>query len=220
MAAMGRKSSSKGQAPAAPVAPPKKGLNPLLLGAIVVAVLGVGGFAFWRGSDTPAASAKADGSTPAEGQGAVKTPPTPEIEAKTREVAAIGPHKQAELPPIPFRGYAPPRPPEVVTAAFHFAAEHPEVTSYVPCFCGCQQGGHNGNHDCFVHSRAANGDVIEWEEHGVECAVCIDVATRSRQMLASGASVRDIRAAVEKEFAPSFATMTPTPAPPAAEHAH
>ena len=108
--------------------------------------------------------------------------PTPEIEAMTKAVAAIGPHKQANLPPIPFRGYAPPRPPDVVTAAFVFAAEHPEMTSYVPCFCGCQQGGHKGNHDCFVRSRAANGDVIEWEEHGVECAVCIDVATRSRQL--------------------------------------
>ena len=93
------------------------------------------------------------------------------------------------------------------------------MLSYIPCFCGCQQGGHKGNHDCFVRSRAANGDVIEWEEHGVECAVCIDVATRSRQMHASGASVRDIRAAVEKEFSPNFPTMTPTPKPPAA-HSH
>jgi len=145
--------------------------------------------------------------------------PTPEIEAMTKAVAAIGPHKQANLPPIPFRGYAPPRPPDVVTAAFLFAAEHPEVTSYVPCFCGCQQGGHKGNHDCFVRSRAANGDVIEWEEHGVECAVCIDVATRSRQLLASGASVNDIRAAIEREFLPNAQTMTPTPKPPAA-HSH
>jgi hypothetical protein len=135
-------------------------------------------------------------------------------------VAAMGPHKQSNLPPIPFRGYAPPRPPEVVAAAFQFAAEHPEVLSYVPCFCGCEHSGHKGNHDCFVRSRATNGDVIEWDEHGVECAVCIDVATRSRQMLASGASVRDIRAAIEKEFAPNFPSMTPTLKPPSAEHAH
>jgi hypothetical protein len=220
---MGRKSSSKGQGPASPqAAAPKKGLNPLLLGAIVVAVLSVGAFAFLRGGDTPVAGASASAAaatTPAS-QGAVATPATPEIEASTKVVADMGPHTQANLPPIPFRGYAPPRPPEVVAAAFHFAAEHPEVLSYIPCFCGCQQGGHKGNHDCFVRSRAANGDVLEWEEHGVECAVCIDVATRSRQMLASGASVRDIRAAVEKEFAPSFPSMTPTPKPPTAEHAH
>jgi hypothetical protein len=145
--------------------------------------------------------------------------PTPQIIAATEASAKFGPHKQASLPPIPFAAYAPPRPPEVVTAAFHFAAEHPEVLSYVPCFCGCQQAGDKGNTDCFVRSRAANGDVIEWEPHGVECAVCIDVATRARQMHASGASVRDIRAAVEKEFGPHFPTMTPTPEP-AAAHSH
>ena len=52
---------------------------------------------------------------------------TPEIVAATEASAKFGPHKQASLPPIPFAAYAPPRPPEVVTAAFHFAAEHPEV---------------------------------------------------------------------------------------------
>jgi hypothetical protein len=35
-------------------------------------------------------------------------------------------------------------------------------------------------------------------------------------MHASGASVAQIRATVEKEFSPSFPTMTPTPKPPAA----
>ena len=140
----------------------------------------------------------------------------PEIIAATEAQAALGSHKQADLPPIPFQGYAPPRPVEVVTAAFQFAAEHPEVASYIPCFCGCQQGGHKGNTDCFVRSRAQNGDVIEWEPHGLECAVCIDVATRSRQMHASGASVTQIRAAVEKEFLPTASTMTPTPKPPTA----
>ncbi len=149
----------------------------------------------------------------------LKPEPTPEIEAATRAIAALGPHTQATLPPVPFRGYAPPRPPEVVTAAYQFAAEHPEVLSYIPCFCGCQQAGHRGNHECFVRSRAVNGDIIEWDEHGVECAVCIDVATRSRQLHASGASVADIRAAIEREFGPQSPTMTPTPKPPAG-HSH
>jgi uncharacterized protein with PCYCGC motif len=172
-------------------------------------------------ASTPAAATTPAPATPAPTANPVlaQAVPTPQIEAMTKAVAALGPHKQANLPPIPFRGYAPPRPPDVVTAAFMFAAEHPEITSYVPCFCGCQQGGHKGNHDCFVRSRAANGDVLEWEEHGVECAVCIDVATRSRQLLASGASVQDIRAAIEREFVPSAQTMTPTPKPPAA-HSH
>jgi hypothetical protein len=186
---------------------------------IAVAVIGIAVIAFWRGGNTPeATSAAANGTTPAADAPklAKGADPTPEIIAATEAQAALGPHKQADLPPIPFQGYAPPRPVEVVTAAFQFAAEHPEVASYIPCFCGCQNGGHKGNADCFVRSRAKNGDVIEWEPHGLECAVCIDVATRSRQMHASGASVAQIRATVEKEFSPSFPTMTPTPKPPAA----
>jgi hypothetical protein len=191
----------------------------------LAALMALGLFTYACGGATQAPAAGADpaAAEQAAASGAKVDPlhpaPTPEIEAATKAIAALGPHKQNNLPPIPFRGYAPPRPPDVVTAAFLFAAEHPEITSYVPCFCGCQQGGHKGNHDCFVRSRAANGDVIEWEEHGLECAVCIDVATRSRQMLASGASLPEIRAAIEREFVPNSQTMTPTPKPPAA-HSH
>jgi hypothetical protein len=190
--------------------------------APMAALLACSLFTFGCGGEAPAGSTTAQqqpAQPPTPASVAAAAVPTPEIEAMTKAVAALGPHTQATYPPIPFRGYAPPRPPEVVTAAFQFAAEHPEITSYVPCFCGCQQGGHKGNHDCFVRSRAANGDVLEWEEHGVECAVCIDVATRSRQLLASGASVTEIRAAIEREFLPTAPTMTPTPKPPAA-HAH
>ena len=105
---------------------------------------------------------------------------------------------------------------EVVTAAYEFAAEHPEILSYVPCFCGCENAGHEGNHDCFVKARNENGDVIAWDEHGVECTVCIDVANRSRQLYSSGASVTDIRSAIEKEFGPVYMGHTPTPDPPSA----
>lgn len=219
---MGRKSSAKGRPEReAPAAANPRGSSPYLLGAMLVAAaVGVAGLAFWRSTGTAVPGSTAAGSAPSPGAAASGAPatapqPTPEIEAAARAAAALGPHRQANLPPIPFRGYSPPRAPEVVTAAFHFAAEHPEIASYVPCYCGCERSGHRGNADCFVKSRAANGDVIEWEEHGVECAVCIDVATRSRQMLAVGLSARDIRAAIEKEFSPHFPSQTPTPRPPA-----
>ena len=183
---------------------------------VIIAIVGLAAFALSRGSQTtsPEPAAASAAAEKKDEKPATETA-SPEAEASARATAAFGPHKQASLPPIPFRGYAPPRPPAVVTAAFEFAAEHPEILSYVPCFCGCQQMGHRGNHDCFVRSRDANGDVVEWEEHGVECAVCIDVATRSRQMYSSGASVTDIRAAIEREFVPTSPVMTPTPKPPA-----
>jgi hypothetical protein len=186
------------------------------------ALLAIGLLAACSDAPAPATGQAAQSADPAAtaAQGVLaQAVPTPQIEAATEAIAALGPHTQATYPPVPFPAYTPPRPAEVVTAAYQFAAEHPEVLSYVPCFCGCQNGGHKGNHDCFVRSRAANGDVIEWEPHGVECAVCIDVATRSRQLYSSGASVADIRAAIEREFVPLAQTMTPTPKPPAA-HSH
>jgi hypothetical protein len=206
---MGRKSSGKSQNANLPGAasrnadtrqtqPAKSGPSPLILGAVLVAVVGVGIVAFWRpGTETPATSTADGATTPAKADSTASA----DAVAKAAANAKLGPRKQADLPAIPFQpGYAPPRSAEIVTAAYQFAADHPEILSYVPCFCGCERAGHQGNHDCFVKERAPNGDVVAWDPHGVDCAVCIDVANRSRQMHAAGASVRDIRAAVDKEF--------------------
>ena len=127
--------------------------------------------------------------------------------------AAVGP-----LPPLPRVGYAPARPMEVVQQVFEFAARHPEVLTYVPCYCGCENPrlGHKGNHDCFVKSRAANGMVTEWEPHGIGCQICIDVGREAMLLFNSGASVTSIRAAIEKKYGAYFGSSTPTPKPPPA----
>jgi hypothetical protein len=71
-----------------------------------------------------------------------------------------------ELPPFPVSPYPAQRPPEVIRAAYTFAARHPEVLHYVPCFCGCQNAGHHDNDDCFIKSRDKKG-VPTWEPHGM-----------------------------------------------------
>jgi len=205
---MGRKSSAKSSArpPSEPPAPAARSSTPLLLAGLVVIVAIAGGFAYTRsGRDVPAASGPAAAVAADAEQAAPAVPLTP--------------HKQANLPPIPFQAYTPPRPPDVVRAAYVFAAEHPEILSYVPCFCGCERSGHKGNEDCFVARRDAAGDVVEWEPHGLDCAVCLDVARDAQQMYSSGASVRDIRAAIEKKWASAAArgTHTHTPQPPKSE---
>jgi hypothetical protein len=73
-----------------------------------------------------------------------------------------------DLPPLPpfavaNSGY----PPDVVRAVHMFAAQHPDVLRYMPCFCGCQRGGHKGNDDCFVAGRDSAGKVKAWDTHGV-----------------------------------------------------
>jgi hypothetical protein len=202
---MGRKSSAKAKTPtsAPPPGDEPRGKAPVAIAAVVVIALAVGVFTYLSDS-TPSEAQQAGTSAALQ----VPERPTP---------ADLKPHPQENLPVLNFPGYATARPPDVVKAAYKFAAEHPEILSYVPCFCGCERMGHRGNEDCFVKARDVNGDVVQWEDHGMECAVCLDVATRSRQLYASGASVSDIRAAIEKEFKPLSTNHTPTPEAP---HSH
>lgn len=121
---------------------------------------------------------------------------------------AVGP-----LPPVPFEQYLA-RPVNVVQSVYEFAARHPEVLQYVPCYCGCESRGHNGNHECFVKRRAADGRVIEWDPHGSGCTICVDVARDAMLMFNSGASVSAIRAAIDSKWGTRFPSQTPTPVPP------
>jgi hypothetical protein len=114
------------------------------------------------------------------------------------------------LPPVP---YAPSRPMPVVRQVYEFAARHPEVLQYVPCYCGCERVGHNGNHDCFVKSRAANGTVTEWDTHGIGCAICLDVGRDAMTLFAAGTPVSQIRAAIDRKYASHFPSSTPTAKP-------
>jgi len=132
------------------------------LAVAVVAVLVAGGLLWYvRGGG---GEANIDASTPQAAPSAqTSAAPSPGEPA----YAKFGPHKQANLPPLPFSPAPAARPPDVVNASYKFAAEHPEVLAYVPCYCGCERSGHRGNDDCFVTQRAANGDVVEWEPHGM-----------------------------------------------------
>ena len=119
------------------------------------------------------------------------------------------------VPPLPSVGYAPVRPMDVVRATYDFAAQHPEILNYIPCYCGCGSVGHKANESCFVAKRDAKGNVLAWDEHGFGCTICIDVARESMQLYNSGADVNAIRAAIERRWAPGNAAgRTPTPPPP------
>jgi hypothetical protein len=159
---MGRKSSAKAQirpsspTGAPPPADPGRSNKPLLAVALVVAVVALGAFVVMKPAPPDQNAAPSTDATPA----AAQTPAEPPF-------AKLGPHKQENLPPLPFDPAPPARPAEVVRAAYVFAAEHPEVLSYVPCYCGCERSGHRDNEDCFVTARDANGDVTQWEPHGM-----------------------------------------------------
>ena len=90
--------------------------------------------------------------------------PRQSAEAPRGPVATL---PSSDLPPLPILQFTPPRPPEVIRSVYEFAAEHPEVLDYVPCFCGCENFGHRSNHDCFVDHRSADGEVTAWDAHGM-----------------------------------------------------
>jgi uncharacterized protein with PCYCGC motif len=186
-----------------------------------------------NGNETPAASAKAatgtdstpamaDGTAPKDVPQAVQNQPTIDhpltktivVPPKPKSGAPHGPG--FDMPLIELGGYAPSRPMEVLRDAHIFTADHPEVASFIPCYCGCGQSGHRDNADCFIRGRDAQGKVTEWEPHGAACAVCIDIAVQSMKMRNSGASISAIRQQVQNDYRPRFPdTETPTPAPPA-----
>jgi hypothetical protein len=130
-----------------------------------------------------------------------------------RAVTPMKPHT-GPLPALPRVGFEPPRPMAVVQQVYEFAARHPEVLQHVPCYCGCERIGHNGNHDCFIKSRAANGRVSEWDSHGIGCTICIDVARDAMTLFNTGAKPAAIRTAIDAKYGSRFPSSTPTPRPP------
>jgi hypothetical protein len=131
----------------------RRSFTTLLTVAIIVIAAIVGVYVATRSAQTE----------PAATQAAATPPPVPDAPPP---MAKFGPHKQDRLPPLPYDP-TPARPPDVVRAAYTFAAEHPEILGYVPCYCGCERSGHRGNDDCFISRRDANGDVTDWEPHGM-----------------------------------------------------
>lgn len=145
--------------------------------------------------------------------------PTVKAQAPASKATTAKPRLSA--PPLPNPGFAPVRPMDVVRATYDFAAQHPEILAYVPCYCGCGSQGHKANEACFVARRDVKGNVLEWDTHGFGCTICIDVAREAMQMYTSGADVRSIRAAIERKWTPgNEAGKTPTPPPPAKKTSH
>lgn len=167
----------------------------VLAGVIAVSLAGCS-------SPEPASQSPASQST--------ATPPAAQSPARSARYLAD------DLPLLPEGLLTAQFPIEVIRASYQFAARHPEVLNYIPCFCGCQRAGHKGSHDCFVAARDSQGRVKEWDHHGIECGVCLDVAYTSLQMKNSGASVAAIRTAIDKKYQSDGHGHggTPTPMPP------
>src|SRR3954468_13505589 len=89
------------------------------------------------------------------------------VTSSVPSAAGPSPASDPSLPPLPQVPFPAARPMPIVEAVFRFAADHPEVLSKMPCFCGCENRGHKHNDDCFVAARDERGRVTAWEPHGI-----------------------------------------------------
>lgn len=161
-----------------PVSPPPSQPRPvwyLLAGLVAVGAA----LLLMFGGRGPAPSEPVTGASTQTAQPAPSPPPPPDatpvpaaqpVRSAAPTAAAAPPlpapvPAKGPLPPLPFVPYPPPRPIDVVRSVYEFAARHPEVLRYVPCYCGCENNGHVANDDCFVASRDAEGRV-SWDDHG------------------------------------------------------
>jgi hypothetical protein len=87
---------------------------------------------------------------------------------------------------------------ERTAEAYHYALGHPTVIRWMPCYCGCGAMGHGSNLDCYFEPRA-DGSLV-FEEHASYCTICVDITLRTKQLVAAGTSLAEIRAVIDAEF--------------------
>lgn len=124
----------------------------------------------------PAAAADSRGAAPSESTGGLPATPgnAPPVGTEPRSAPLVpqkettqAPPGEVVLPPLPLSATPPARPLSIVQEVYAFAATHPEVLRYVPCYCGCEANGHRSNLDCFVAAQDAAGRVSRWNAHGL-----------------------------------------------------
>jgi hypothetical protein len=139
--------------------------------------------------------------------------------ASTWAQVVATPSHDVVWPPLPIVKH-PADSAQVIKDTYEFAAAHPEIVRFMPCFCICGKSVHHrSNEDCFISARGRNQTVV-WNDHAAECPICLAVAKDSREMFLRGEDVRFIREEIERRYSARFTTRTDTPMPPAKPHQH
>lgn len=59
------------------------------------------------------------------------------------------------------------RAPAPVQEAYRFAVANKALLQQIPCFCGCVDGGHRSNYECYVAADGGPGKVLQYDAHAV-----------------------------------------------------
>lgn len=97
--------------------------------------------------------------------------------------------------------------------AYAYAFHNPQIVQWMPCYCGCARMDHRSNLDCYLKGGVP-GQGAQFEEHASYCDICVKITLETKQLIAQGKSLREVRQAVDEAFGGQVAG-TPTQLPPA-----
>lgn len=83
--------------------------------------------------------------------------------------------------------------------AYRFAAANPHLLHDMPCYCGCVYMGHRDNLDCYI-KEAKTPETIVFDNHAVNCGICIEITLDVMQRWEAGEHPDDIYAAIVETY--------------------
>jgi Protein of unknown function with PCYCGC motif len=86
-----------------------------------------------------------------------------------------------------------------IAQAYQLAVTHESFLREIPCYCGCNTMGHRSNFDCYVAGLEADGR-LQFDEHAVDCAVCVNITHDALRLYAQGKSVPEIRILIDAQY--------------------
>ncbi|WP_158737572.1 PCYCGC motif-containing (lipo)protein [Alteribacillus sp. YIM 98480] len=100
-----------------------------------------------------------------------------------------------------------------IPSIYEETADHQELLTHIPCYCGCgESAGHEHAFDCFIDHVNEDNTVV-WNNHGMKCGVCLEIAAAAVEMKNKGYSDREIRETIDETYNDSDMEPTPTPKP-------
>ncbi len=94
-----------------------------------------------------------------------------------------------------------------VQEAYQFAQMNKDVLENIPCYCGCGAMGHTSNYSCFIAETEADGTIV-YDEHALDCGICVDIAHDTMRLLAEDKDVDTIFTEIDNTYA-RFGPPTP-----------
>jgi hypothetical protein len=89
--------------------------------------------------------------------------------------------------------------PASVRQAYQFAVANPEVTSQLPCYCGCGPIGHSSNYACYVSDVNSSGGVT-YDGHALGCSICVDITLDAMRLLKQGKELAEVRVYIDETY--------------------